>query len=80
MRASIYHRFGEPSEVLNEEDGALPSPGANQVRVKTILSPIHNHDLWTVRGTYGHKPDLPATRWVRSLPPCHSARCCCLNS
>lgn len=60
MRALIYHQFGEPSEVLNEEEVVLPSPGVNQVRVKTILSPIHNHDLWTVRGTYGHKPDLPA--------------------
>lgn len=60
MRASIYHQFGEPSDVLNEEEASLPSPGVNQVRVKTILSPVHNHDLWTVRGTYGHKPDLPA--------------------
>jgi NADPH:quinone reductase-like Zn-dependent oxidoreductase len=25
-----------------------------------ILSPIHNHDLWTVRGSYGYKPELPA--------------------
>ncbi|WP_305806838.1 zinc-binding dehydrogenase [Stenotrophomonas sp. YIM B06876] len=60
MRASIYHQFGEPSQVVNEEETALPLPGFNQVRVKTILSPIHNHDLWTVRGTYGHKPTLPA--------------------
>ncbi|EFH6972219.1 zinc-binding dehydrogenase [Escherichia coli] len=60
MRASIYHQFGEPSVVLNEEEISIPSPGLNQVRVKTILSPIHNHDLWTVRGTYGHKPNLPA--------------------
>ncbi|EGQ9063764.1 zinc-binding dehydrogenase [Vibrio parahaemolyticus] len=60
MKASIYHQFGEPSEVLNEEETSLPSPGFNQVRVKTILSPIHNHDLWTVRGKYGHKPNLPA--------------------
>ena len=25
-----------------------------------ILSPIHNHDLWTTRGSYGYKPALPA--------------------
>jgi NADPH:quinone reductase-like Zn-dependent oxidoreductase len=24
------------------------------------LATIHNHDLWTVRGTYGYKPELPA--------------------
>jgi NADPH:quinone reductase-like Zn-dependent oxidoreductase len=25
-----------------------------------VLATIHNHDLWTVRGTYGYKPELPA--------------------
>ena len=25
-----------------------------------LLSPIHNHDLWTVRGSYGFKPEMPA--------------------
>ena len=30
------------------------------VRIKTLLSPIHHHDLWTVRGQYGYKPTLPA--------------------
>ncbi|MGO3736321.1 MAG: zinc-binding dehydrogenase, partial [Moraxellaceae bacterium] len=28
--------------------------------VKTILSSIHNHDLLTIRGQYGFKPELPA--------------------
>jgi NADPH:quinone reductase-like Zn-dependent oxidoreductase len=47
------------------------------VRVRTVLAPIHNHDLWTIRGTYGFKPDLPAasglkqsgssTRWARGV-------------
>ncbi|MFC5121966.1 zinc-binding dehydrogenase [Pseudoclavibacter helvolus] len=30
------------------------------MRLRILLSPIHNHDLWTVRGTYGFKPELPA--------------------
>ena len=30
------------------------------MRIRTILAPIHNHDLWTVRGNYGYKPELPA--------------------
>jgi NADPH2:quinone reductase len=25
-----------------------------------VLSPVHNHDLWTVRGSYGFKPEMPA--------------------
>ncbi|BDZ48286.1 alcohol dehydrogenase [Frondihabitans sucicola] len=60
MRAVIHHEFGEPSEVLTVEDVALPEPGEGEVRIRTLLSPIHNHDLWTIRGTYGFKPELPA--------------------
>jgi len=60
MRALIHHQFGEPSEVLAVENVETPEPGQGEVRVRTILSPIHNHDLWTIRGTYGFKPELPA--------------------
>jgi NADPH:quinone reductase-like Zn-dependent oxidoreductase len=60
MRAVIHHEFGDPTTVLNVEDVVTPEPGTGEVRVRTIMSPIHNHDLWTVRGTYGFKPELPA--------------------
>ena len=60
MRAIIHHQFGDASDVLAVEDVATPEPGAGEVRVRTLLSPIHNHDLWTIRGTYGYKPELPA--------------------
>lgn len=60
MKALIHHEFGDPAELLAVEEVPLPQPGAGQVRVRTLLSPIHNHDLWTVRGTYGFKPELPA--------------------
>lgn len=60
MRAVVHHEFGEPTEVLTVEEVPVPQPGPGEVRVRTLLSPIHNHDLWTIRGTYGFKPDLPA--------------------
>ncbi|HEV7184344.1 MAG TPA: alcohol dehydrogenase catalytic domain-containing protein, partial [Leifsonia sp.] len=60
MQALIHHEFGDPATVLSVEERPLPAPGPGQVRVRTLLSPIHNHDLWTVRGTYGFKPELPA--------------------
>ncbi|MDJ0322030.1 zinc-binding dehydrogenase [Pseudarthrobacter sp. PS3-L1] len=60
MRAIRQHSFGEPWDVLQVDDIATPEPGVGQVRVRTLMSPIHNHDLWTVRGTYGFKPELPA--------------------
>lgn len=60
MHALIHHEFGDPATVLSVEESPLPEPGPGQVRVRTLLSPIHNHDLWTIRGTYGFKPELPA--------------------
>ncbi|MFF1876172.1 alcohol dehydrogenase catalytic domain-containing protein, partial [Kitasatospora herbaricolor] len=60
MRALVHHEFGDPAARLAVEQRPLPQPGPGQVRVRTLLSAIHNHDLWTVRGTYGFKPELPA--------------------
>ena len=60
MRAIVHESFGDPTEVLSVQEVATPEPGSREVRVRTLASPIHNHDLWTVRGTYGFKPDLPA--------------------
>ena len=60
MRSVIYSSFGDPAEVLQLAERPTPNPGAGQVRIKSTLSPIHNHDLWTIRGQYGYKPPLPA--------------------
>ncbi|MEJ3405480.1 zinc-binding dehydrogenase [Rathayibacter sp. YIM 133350] len=60
MRALVHSEFGDPATALAVEHRPLPEPAPGQVRVRTLLSPIHNHDLWTVRGTYGFKPELPA--------------------
>ena len=60
MQSIIHHHFGEPVEVLEAADMPQPEPKAGEVRIKMILSPMHNHDVWTVRGSYGYKPTLPA--------------------
>jgi NADPH2:quinone reductase len=60
MRSIIHHSFGDPADVLKPAQSPRPEPAAGEVRIKTILSPIHNHDIWTVRGNYGYKPALPA--------------------
>lgn len=67
MRALVQHQFGDPAEVLAVEEVDLPEPGPGQVRLKVVLSPIHNHDLWTVRGDYGYKPELPARAGTEAL-------------
>ena len=60
MRSVTHDRFGEPAEVLATTTSDRPQPGPGQVLIRVMLSPIHNHDLWTVRGSYGVRPDLPA--------------------
>ena len=67
MRALVHDRFGDPAEELSVREVPVPEPGAGQVRVRLLLSPIHNHDLWTVRGTYGYKPELPAIGGTEAL-------------
>lgn len=60
MRAVSYNQFGEPRDVLKVIDMDKPEADAGQVVIRTIYSPIHNHDLWTIRGSYGIKPELPS--------------------
>ncbi|MFT6090675.1 zinc-binding dehydrogenase [Sulfitobacter sp.] len=59
MKAAIHDTFGEPIDVLNAVEVDKPTAGAGEVLIKMTLSPIHNHDLWTIRGNYGYKPELP---------------------
>ena len=67
MRTLTHPAFGEATEVLEVTEHPTPEPGAGEVRVRTLLSPIHNHDLWTIRGTYGFKPELPAASGTEAV-------------
>ncbi|TAJ46487.1 MAG: NADPH:quinone oxidoreductase [Herbiconiux sp.] len=67
MHALTHATFGEATDVLEVTDRPLPEPGQGEVRVRTVLSPIHNHDLWTIRGTYGFKPELPAASGTEAV-------------
>ena len=58
-RAAVLDGPGPPS-AFRIVERPLPTPEAGQALVRVLLSPIHNHDLWTIRGTYGFKPELPA--------------------
>jgi NADPH:quinone reductase-like Zn-dependent oxidoreductase len=60
MRSAVFSQFGDPSKVLSLDDRPVPQPAVGQIRVKTSLAAIHNHDLLTINGDYGLKPDLPA--------------------
>jgi len=60
MKSATYSEFGTPEKVLQTREVDRPQPGPNEVLVKMVLSPVHNHDLMTIAGQYGFKPELPA--------------------
>ena len=60
MRAVLINSFGSPTDVVHLGEAPIPEPGAGELRVKLLKSPIHNHDLTIIRGIYGYKPALPA--------------------
>src|SRR5258707_13294962 len=60
MRAVLINSFGNPTDVVHLGEAPIPEPGAGELRVRLLKSPIHNHDLAIIRGIYGYKPALPA--------------------
>ncbi len=60
MKAISYAEFGDPAYVLHTIELPIPMPNPQEVRIKMRYAPIHNHDLWTIRGSYGYKPPLPS--------------------
>lgn len=67
MRSVYQDTFGPPADVLKLGDYPLPQPGPGQVRVKLVMSPIHNHDLMTIAGRYGYKPAMPYVPGTEAL-------------
>lgn len=67
MRCVVHEKFGDPAAVLSLAERPAPEPGPGQVRLKLVLSPIHNHDLATIRGIYGYRPSLPAIPGTEAL-------------
>lgn len=59
MNAAILAEYGNPAKVLKDMEIELAEPKSGQLRLKLVLSPVHNHDLLLIRGEYGYKPELP---------------------
>ena len=67
MRALTHATFGDPATVLEVTEVPTPIPGAGEALVRVVRATVHNHDLWTIRGTYGFKPELPAGSGTEAL-------------
>ncbi|AJE68671.1 zinc-binding dehydrogenase [Corynebacterium glutamicum] len=67
MRTITHNTFGDPADVLQVTEKEIPTPGPGQARIRVTLATIHNHDLWTVKGSYGFVPDLPAAAGTEAV-------------
>ena len=61
MRAILIKSFGNPEDVVHLGEAKIPEAAKGELRIKLLKSPIHNHDLAIIRGTYGYKPELQRT-------------------
>lgn len=59
IRAARYHRTGNPSEVVQLDEVALPEPGPGEVRVRMLWAPVNPADLNMLEGKYGEARPLP---------------------
>ena len=61
MIAAQFSKTGSPADVLEVvELPDPPAPGPGEVLVDFVAAPINPSDLYTIQGTYGIKPPLPA--------------------
>jgi NADPH:quinone reductase-like Zn-dependent oxidoreductase len=60
----VFHQTGMPLEKLQVQSFSPPPPGANEVLVRMLAAPVNPADLNFIEGTYGVKPELPATPGV----------------
>lgn len=61
MKALQFSQFGSPDQELALVDAPAPVCSEGSVRLRMLASPINPADLNLIEGTYGVKPELPAT-------------------
>ena len=67
MKAFIFERNGEPTDVLGLRDLPEPVPGPGEVLVRIRLSPVHPTDLHVLRGRFGRQPAPPPSPGVECV-------------
>lgn len=55
------HSFGHPQEVCELANQELATLGSNDILVRMLATPVNPADINFAQGTYGVKPELPAT-------------------
>lgn len=60
MKIIEFNTLGNPADVLQLKDLPDQSPGAGEVKVQVLATPIHPANLLQISGEYAAAPDLPA--------------------
>lgn len=63
----IFHTTGKPGDVLELENFTPNEPAPGEVLVRMVAAPLNPADLNTIEGTYGVKPELPATPGIEGF-------------
>lgn len=63
----IFRNTGKPADVLEMEHFTPQKPTLGEVLVRMVAAPLNPADLNTVEGTYGVKPELPATPGIEGF-------------
>ena len=61
IRAAVYERHGNPTEVLRVVEQPWPTPAADEVVVQMRAAPLNPADINAIEGKYPVRPQLPAT-------------------
>lgn len=67
MKAAVFERFGDPSQVVGIEDRPDPIAEPGKVIVKMAVMSINPADLLTIEGRYGVRPPLPSVPGVEGV-------------
>lgn len=60
MKVIEFSQMGNPADVLQLKELSPQSPGAGEVKVKILATPIHPANLLQIAGEYAAAPDLPS--------------------
>ena len=67
MKAFVFERTGDPSDVLAVRELPKPKPGPGEILVRVRLSPVHPSDMHIMRGRFGRQPALPASPGIECV-------------
>lgn len=63
----IFEETGEPADILHIRDIPDHTPGAGDILVRVLLSPVHPADLHVMRGRFGRTPALPISPGIECV-------------